>query len=285
MLTHALLADRAAAPDTGIGCVIWFLGLAAAGFGAYLHFFEEPGTIPNAVMITGGVVFVIGVIVHVLLAQAQPRPDQAFEMTCVGMREGRLVWGGAELSWDIEKTAGLPSGHYHVGNLEGRDLQEADAARSVVTIVIAGAEKSKHFEVKGVTLAEGDEVKLDAVGLGVMAIVGDDAYIAMTPTLLSPDVSAVEGMLRIDRAVEAFPVELTRRVLVVSPSSSGASLLDYALFGAVGGILLDKVDQWSDEKTRTKVAELVDRNLVRDAESGTSLLEFCRERGWELVIE
>jgi serine/threonine protein kinase len=59
----------------------------------------------------------------------------------------------------------------------------------------------------------------------------------------------------------------------------------YGIVYLAKDILLGRLDRWSDEKTKKKVAELVDRNLVRDAELGTSLLEFCRERGWELAIE
>lgn len=284
-VSHALLADESAALHPSFGCLIWFIGLIVAAYGAYILFHDGPGTIPNAIMIVGGLIFVVGALLQRALARTYPNSETGYPMLAVGVQADRLLWGRTKLRWDIDETAELPSGHYRVGSLEDVDLKQADPSNSVLAVVIQGGTKSKHFEIKGITFAEGDAVRIDAVGLGVMSMMENDSYATMTPDLMSPQVSAVEGLMRLDGAVAEFPPEMKRRVLVVSPQTAKPTILDYVLFGVVGGTILSLVDEASDKRASAKMKELVDRDLVYDKAAGTSLLEFCSEHGWELVVE
>jgi len=276
-LEHALLADQAEPPWAALGCVFW-IGILGLGFGAYLHFFEPASKITEPVFIVSGIVAGVGLIGMVLLS---PKKTQdGLPMLAFGSDGTRLLCGTAGLTWHMDETARLPSGHYLIDELEGRTLQELDPKETTLLLVIEGGEKSKQFQVQGFAVTRGDEVLLEAVGRGAMAVEGDDAYAAMTPALGARSVNAVEGLARLERAIGSFPDGLTVSVLVVSPTM-GHSVTRTLVMGGVGRAL----DAWTDAAAKKKVEKLVESGAVRDPATGTGLVDFCRERGWQLIVD
>jgi hypothetical protein len=258
---------------TGVG----FIGLA---IGSYLHFVEEPSDPSRWILLASGILFVFGLLVQAVFRKEKPKPDEGFPMHTLAVDGTRLLCGRSRLKWDMSATAKLPSAHYRVGELTDDGLVELDPSATALVIVIEGAEKSRHFEIRGFAVAQGERILCDGVGRGVMAVDGDDAYAAMTPALMSPDVNAVEGLRRLDRAIGRFPEGLDVRVLVVSPTAD-----DAVKAGLLMGALGVATSMWLDASTRKKVKRLVEDGLVRDEASGTELAEFCDERGWQLVVE
>jgi hypothetical protein len=273
--THALVGDQTTAGGMKFGCALFLIG-AIGMVASILVLVDEGFTRTSIVLGSATLLFLLGGVLSWTL-WIKLNQTRLFPMDCLGTDGEQLLYGTCSLRWDTDEDEKLEPGRYRLAEFSDLAVSVARSTSAdpiTLTLFVSGAEDSRHFQVQGFGLRDGEGILLEPSRVNVLALTGDEALVGMD-TQWGTEVPLLEGLHRIERVVRQFPGAPSVEVLVVSPTAPD-STFRFALAGLCGRLL----DVVTDEMTRRTVQKMLERDLVRDRETGESLMGFCEEHGW-----
>lgn len=274
-----LLADQTTAGGIRFGCALLLIGTLGL-IASIVVVVDEGFRLTGIVLCSASLLLLLGGFLTWAIWIRLNR-NRSFPMDCIGTDGARIHFGTCSLRWDPDEAGELEPGRYRLAEFSEVSVRTAPAEPDkpvTLTLFVSGGEASGHFQVMGFGLRDAGAILLEPSLVNVLALSGDEGTMVRDP-MWGSDVPLLEGLHRIEAVVRQFPPSLAVEVVVVSPTSPD-TLLRFAMVGVPGRVLDIVTDEW----TRRTVEKMLKRDLVRDRETGESLMAFCREHCWGVSL-
>jgi hypothetical protein len=278
-IKYGLLADQTTAGGIRFGCALLLMGTLGL-VASIVVVIDEGFRLPGIVLCSASLLLLLGGILAWAIWIRINR-NRSFPMDFLGTDRERVLFGTCSLRWDPDEAEELEPGRYRLAEFSEVSVQTVPAEpdqQVTLMLFVSGGEKSGHFQVLGFGLRNAGAVLLEPSLVNVVALDGDEAMMVRDP-MWGSDVPLLQGLHRIEAVIRHFPASLAVEVTVVPPTSPD-TVFRTVMVGAFGRVLDAVTDEW----TRRTVEKLLERDLVRDRETGESLMGFCREHGWGVSL-